>query len=205
MVIRLHTFLFVDICAYSRLTELDGDEAAADLAIQFASTVSAAAREHGAQVVKWAGDGVMVHGENAAAVVELGVRLARLSERGVLPTIHAGIHTGVAVERASDWWGATVNIAARVAAAAETGQLVITQATKDAAGELGATELSSLGPRVLRNIADPVRLYLVGRRDHPPLPIEESRRAARDIRSRPILPWIPDHDSVPASTLAFEG
>ncbi|MFL5819468.1 MAG: adenylate/guanylate cyclase domain-containing protein [Solirubrobacteraceae bacterium] len=160
---ELHTFLFADLCGYSLLTELDGDEAAAELAIRFASEVTRIAEEHGAEVVKSIGDAVMVHCSNAAEAIELGLRLHREMGTGAeieaFPPIHSGIHSGPALNRAGDWWGATVNVAARVAAAAEAGQLLVTEATKQAAEETRRTHLRELGHQRLKNISAPVRVY----------------------------------------------
>src|ERR671927_214614 len=62
-------------------------------------------------------------------------------------------------ELGGDWWGTTVNVAARVAAAAEAGQLLITEATKAAAGSLCPARLHGLGELHLKNISCPVRVY----------------------------------------------
>ena len=163
MEVQLHTFLFADISGYSRFTELGGDEAAADAAIWFASEVSRLAPDHGAELVKTAGDAVMVHCVNAAAAIELGLRLhvdLRAEwEELAFPPIHVGIHTGPALKRAGDWWGATVNIAARVAAAAHAGQLLITEAAKQAAGDVGTVQLREVGPLRLKNISAPIWVY----------------------------------------------
>ena len=157
---ELHTFMFADICGYSLLTELDGDAAAADVAIRFLDESSSLAREHGAEVVKGLGDAVMVYAGDAAASIRMGLDLlAGFGADPELPQIHVGVHTGPALRRAGDWWGATVNVAARVACAAEAGQLLVTEATKLAAGHMASTRLCGIGPRRLKNIPLPVRLY----------------------------------------------
>jgi adenylate cyclase len=155
----LHTFLFADISGYSRITEQDGDEAAAELAIRFAEEVTRMAARHGAEVVKWVGDGVMVHTTSAARAIELGLGLqARLAASSSMPGAHVGIHTGPAVERAGDWWGATVNVTSRVADAAASGQVLVTDATRCAADGCAA-RLRGLGAVRLRNISSPVSVY----------------------------------------------
>jgi adenylate cyclase len=156
---KLHTFLIADISGYSALTEVDGDEAAADVAIHFACEVTRLAAEHGAEVIKTLGDAAMVRCDDAASAIELGLHLHRdFCHDGVLLPLHAGIHTGTAVERAGDWWGATVNVASRVAAAAEAGQLLVTESAKRAAGA-ASDSLRDVGPLFLKNISAPVRVY----------------------------------------------
>jgi adenylate cyclase len=156
---ELHTFLFADISGYSRLTEQSGDEAAAEIAISFARQVAQMAADHGTELVKCVGDAVMVHATCATRALELGLQLQRtLASSPALPQVHVGIHTGPAVKRAGDWWGATVNIASRVADAAEAGELFITEATRVAAGACSA-QLRELGTVRFRNISAPVSVY----------------------------------------------
>jgi class 3 adenylate cyclase len=165
---ELHTFLFADISGYSRLSEEGGDEVAAELAIRFAEEAERIAHEHGAEVVKRVGDAVMLRCDCAAELVGVGLRLHE--ELGGRTPIHVGIHTGRALARGGDWWGTTVNVASRVADAAEAGQLLITETTKRTAGDLGDARLAGLGTIHLRNINAPVRVYSVS-------------QAARDVAS----------------------
>jgi class 3 adenylate cyclase len=161
---HFHTFLFADISGYSRLTEQHGDEMAAELAISFAAAVERLAAEHGVEVVKRSGDSVMLHGRAAQEVVTLGLRLVSEHFWGAgRPSIHAGVHTGPAVHRADDWWGNAVNVASRVADAAGEGELLITETTRLAAGDLRPASLRSLGAMHFKNISNPVRVYATTR------------------------------------------
>jgi adenylate cyclase len=161
---QLHTFMFADISGYSVFAERNGDEAAADLAIRFVTQASSMASECGADVTKWIGDAVMVHALDAHGSVQLGLELlAEFGDDPTFPAIHLGLHTGPAVQRADDWWGATVNIAALVAAAAKAGQMLVTEATKQAAGELERTRLRALGLVDLKKVSSPVRVYAASR------------------------------------------
>jgi adenylate cyclase len=155
-----HTFMFADICGYSLLTAVDGDAAAADVAIHFLSEASSLAREHGAEVVKGLGDAVMVYADDAAEAIRMGLELvSAFGEDPDLPSIHVGVHTGPALNRAGDWWGATVNLAARVAGTAEANQLLVTEATKQAAGDMASARLHGLGARCFKNIPLPIQVY----------------------------------------------
>jgi adenylate cyclase len=161
---ELHTFLFADIAGYSLVADQSGDEAAADLALHFLSRASSIAGAYGGQVVKSLGDAVMIHAEDAADSVRLALEL--MSDFGrvaALPPIHAGLHTGPALRRADDWWGTTVNVAARVAAAARPGQLLVTEATRLQAGHIASTHWRGLEPLWLKNIRLPVLVYAASR------------------------------------------
>jgi YHS domain-containing protein len=72
--------------------------------------------------------------------------------------MRAGINTGVAVFRSSDYIGSTVNIASRVAGAATAGQILLTATTVD---RLPSEELATeeVGVRLLRGVDDPLALY----------------------------------------------
>ena len=171
---ELHTFLFADIAGYSLLTELHGDEAAADLAMRFVSAASAVAYDHGAEVVKGLGDAVMVHADDAGRAIQLALDLlGEVGQDDEMPPLHAGLHTGPAVGRSGDWWGATVNIAARVAAVAGPGQILVTEATRRSAGQTDSIRMRQLGPLRLKNITLPVQVYAVSA-----APTEALRRAA---------------------------
>lgn len=200
----LQSFLFADISGYSKLTELGGDEVAADLALRFAAEAERIAREHGAEVVKRVGDAVMLRCHCAAALVDLGLRLSEALTDGT--PIHAGIHTGTAVERAGDWWGATVNVASRVADAAEAGQLLITEATKAAAGDLDDTRLRGLGKLQLKNISAPIRVYAASRQPAAAPRVAEARRDStrRDRNPAPQL-CLFDRERLGFGSLAFDG
>jgi len=84
--------------------------------------------------------------------------LERCSEATGFPLLRAGAHHGPAVHRDGDYLGAAVNLAARVAGLAGGGQVLATAAVADAARARGI-EVSGLGSRRLRNLAQPVELF----------------------------------------------
>jgi len=111
-------------------------------------------------VVKTLGDGVMVHLVDPAAAVRLGVRLSEdLGRRDGLPPLRVGIHTGPAVERGGDWFGAAVNVASRVAELASVGEVLVTEPAVQAAGVLPGVAFEDHGERRLKNVSGPVRVY----------------------------------------------
>jgi adenylate cyclase len=103
----------------------------------------------------------MVRGACARKTVELGLRIhSELTGKHGFPRVHAGIHTGIAVERGGDWWGTTVNLASRVADEAAAGELLLTEATKVAAGDLANADLRGLGARRFKNISKTVQVFV---------------------------------------------
>jgi class 3 adenylate cyclase len=158
MVVRCHTFLFADLVGFTAFTEEHGDDAAADLAETFATAAVRLALEHGVRLVKCLGDAVMLRADDAGEAVQLGVRMH--SELDGLAPIHAGAHTGRAVERGGDWYGAAVNLAARVACVAAEGELLVTESTVASAGPLTGIELEHRGERAFKNVGGATPLYV---------------------------------------------
>jgi adenylate cyclase len=112
--------------------------------------------------VKTIGDAVMIRADEPERAVRLAIEIVHgLGRRHGHPAVRAGVHTGPAVERDGDWFGAAVNLAARVSAAAAGGEVLVTAATASrVAGDRGEPRLHWLarGRRELRNVAEPVEL-----------------------------------------------
>lgn len=177
------TFLFADLSGFTALTEAHGDEGAAQMAERFFETVRELLAEHSATEVKTIGDAAMLCCPSAADAIKLGLRIVeKFWAHPDLPSVRVGVNTGPAVERNGDWFGAAVNVAARVSGAAAGGELLISKATLTSAGQLDGIELRSEGEKRFHNVGDPVRVYRALRRgpQTPGLPIDPVCRMAVD-------------------------
>ncbi len=156
-----HTFLFTDLVGYTALTAAEGDDRAADVAVQFYDTVRPLLDEHDAEEIKALGDGLMIRSEDAHEAVRLGVKIVDEVERtDELPTVRVGMHTGPAVERAGDWYGGTVNVASRLCSAAGGGEVLVSEETRAAAGDdVSAVEFDDRRLHWLKNVTDPVAAH----------------------------------------------
>lgn len=162
---RRHTFLFADLAGFSALTEAHGDDVAADLAGEFAALVRSWLPSFGGGQVKLVGDALMLRLDSPIGAVELGLAIiGRTADLPQFPEVRVGMNTGPAVERDGDWFGAGVNLAARVAAAARGGEVLLTESTLQAAGRSAGVEIEPLGERQFRNIIDPVTVFRAHRR-----------------------------------------
>ena len=155
------TFVFADLAGFTALTEAHGDAQAAKLAHDFCERVSELSRSYDAHWLKSIGDAVLLRANLAGDAVALGLAVVELTDQlDGYPGIRVGMHSGTAVELGGEWIGGTVNIAARVSAVAASGEVVLTEETKELAGpELAGVELESLGELKLRNLARPVKLH----------------------------------------------
>jgi adenylate cyclase len=156
----IHTFLFADLAGFTALTEAHGDEQAADLAADFSREVGELLADHDASEIKGIGDAVMILARSAEDAVRLGLHVVHdVGRRHGFPAVRVGMHTGPAVEREGDWFGAAVNLAARVAGAASGCEVLLTEATRSSAGEMPDVQLRDHGDERFKNVAEPVRLW----------------------------------------------
>jgi adenylate cyclase len=162
---RLHrppAMVFLDVTGYTRLTEERGDQAAADLAARLATFVRRRAQEHGGQPVKWLGDGVMFYFPDPAQGVIAALEMVDgVATRG-LPPAHVGIHAGPVVFQEGDYFGRTVNIAARIADYARPGEVLVSQEVVDAAAGTAVT-FTDIGPVELKGVSGPLHLQTAHR------------------------------------------
>lgn len=87
--------------------------------------------------------------------MRLGLRI--VDELAAVLPIRVGMHSGSAVQRAGDWFGAAVNLASRVSAAAAGGEVLVTDVTWAACGRsLRDVELRSRGLMAFKNVELPV-------------------------------------------------
>jgi adenylate cyclase len=154
---RVPAMLFLDLVGYTRLTEERGDAAAAALAESLAVLVDRSAREHGGVPVKWLGDGVMVHFRTPAGAVWSALELVDQLPGAGLPPAHAGVAAGPVVIQGGDYFGRTVNLAARIAAQAGAGQVLASQRVAESDPPAGV-RFVELGELELRGFTRPVRL-----------------------------------------------
>ncbi len=170
----LVTFLFTDIQGSTRLWEDEPSSMEAALETHDA-VMSAVITRHGGYLVKSMGDGVMAAFADPAAAaqaaidaqVELGARDWPLSQPLL---VRMGVHTGQAIERDNDYFGPTLNRAARLMGVGHGGQILVSAATAES---LDGPTLVDLGPHRLRDLTTPEQIFQIVdprlRREHPPL------------------------------------
>lgn len=180
---QTNTFLFADMAGFAALTEAHGDEDAAELAADFFDCVRQLLPEYGGEEIKTIGDAVLLRCDEPAAAVQLGLRLVEeVGARPQFPILRVGMHTGPAIERHGDWFGAAVNLAARVSGLAGGREVLLTEATRDAAGEPEGIEFRHRGLQRFRHINQRVDVYRAARagKKAEGLPIDPVCRMAVD-------------------------
>jgi adenylate cyclase len=154
---RVPAMCFLDLVGYTRLTEERGDQAAAELAGRLAVLVGRSSRAHGGVPVKWLGDGVMVHFRDPAGAVLAALEMVEEVPQAGLPPAHVGVAAGPVVVQGGDYFGRTVNLAARLAARAGPGQVLVSADVAASAPPTGV-RFVEVGRLRFAGIARPVRV-----------------------------------------------
>lgn len=154
------TFLFADIAGFTALTEAHGDEEAAALVAEFSAAVKAELPASGGTHVKSIGDALMLRIPEPADAILLGLRIANdLMAAHRAPAVRVGLHHGPCVERDGDFFGAAVNLAARVSGQAVGGEVLVTAQTAALAPDIDGVLYEPRGRQELRNVREPVDLF----------------------------------------------
>jgi class 3 adenylate cyclase len=157
-----HTFVFTDLVGFTALAAAEGDDRAAEVALEFYARVRGLLADHCAEEIKTIGDALMLRCNSAGDAMRLGLRIvSELEAIPGFPVARVGVHTGSAVCRDGDWYGTTVNVAARLCTAAGAGSVLVSEYTCEAAGRLRKVELGDVELHWLKNLAEPVAARLV--------------------------------------------
>ncbi|MBX9746590.1 MAG: DUF4242 domain-containing protein, partial [Hyphomonadaceae bacterium] len=122
------TILFTDIVGSTDMTQRFGDEAAFELLGEHDRIVRSALTANNGTEVKHTGDGIMASFVSAACAVKCGMMVVRdVQARSAEPLlcVRIGIAAGEPIEHASDLFGTTVQLAARLCAHASPAQILI--------------------------------------------------------------------------------
>jgi class 3 adenylate cyclase len=117
---------------------------------------------HGGVVItaRGEGDSHFAVFDRASAAVWAAVELER-ARATMQPRVRVGLHAGEAECRDGNYYGTTVNTAARIRSAAHGGQVLTSRVVADLGGALAGVRFQGLGAHRLRDVAVPVELYQV--------------------------------------------
>jgi adenylate cyclase len=149
---------FLDLSGYTRFTEEAGDEAAAALASELRALVRRSSVAHGGESVKWLGDGVMSFYPEPGQAPMAALSMVDGVEERSLPPARVGIAVGPVIMQEGDYFGRTVNIAARIADQARPGEVLVSEEVVEAA-ESSPVAFSAIGEVQLKGLARPIVLY----------------------------------------------
>jgi class 3 adenylate cyclase len=154
-------FAFVDLCGFTRFTEVHGDEESVALLTGFRTLVRDISSEHGVRVAKWLGDGAMFVSTDAPALAAALIALDRRATEAVHLPIRAGVSGGdVILFEGDDYIGSPVNLAARLCDVAAPGEVLATADMAEFVPEQG--DVRPVEPRLVPGFMQPVTIVAVG-------------------------------------------
>jgi len=161
----LVTILFTDVEGSTALTQRLGDARAREVLREHERIVREALRAHGGSEVKALGDGFMASFGSATRALECAIATQRAfaehNESAEEPIrVRIGLNAGEPIAEAEDLFGTAVNLAARIAAQAAGGEILVANVVRELAAGKGFL-IADRGETALRGFEDPVRLFEV--------------------------------------------
>ena len=129
--------VFTDLADFSSWALDAGDTQALALLRDVGEAVEPEICSRGGEIVKRLGDGLMAVFEDAGQAIEAAHAASRalkdVEVDGHRPRLRAGVHVGRPRRLGGDYFGVDVNIAARVAEAADADQVLVSEAVQERA------------------------------------------------------------------------
>jgi class 3 adenylate cyclase len=148
---------FADLSGFTALTQLLTPEELSALLNEFNATVADVVHADGGRVVKFIGDEVMWVSSTPQLLAKAAVDLVEHPKaREAQMQVRAGLNYGEVLAINGDYFGNVVNLAARLVAAAEPGQILATAAVRDELSEWPAVVQE---PLTLKGFDNPVTAY----------------------------------------------
>jgi adenylate cyclase len=166
---KLAAIVVADVVGYSRLAGTDEDRTLARLRGLRSDLIDPAIAAHHGHIIKRTGDGSIIEFRSVVDAVRcaIEVQTGMVERNAGLPPdrrieFRIGIHLGDVVEEADgDLMGDGVNVAARLEGICEPGQVCLSEDAYRQVKSRLELQVADLGPQSLKNIAEPVRAYLL--------------------------------------------
>lgn len=161
------TIMFTDMANSTSMTQELGDAAAQDVIRAHNTIVRNALAAHRGKEVKHTGDGIMATFDDAIDAVRASIEIQEKADEHTAKwprlalRLRIGMNSGEPIVEENDYFGATVQIAARVCASAGIGQIWLGESTKELIPAFAELNLVARGAQALKGVTDPVELFEV--------------------------------------------
>jgi class 3 adenylate cyclase len=161
----VHTILFTDVEGSTALTQRLGDAKAQEVLRTHNTIIRDALKAHSGSEIKHTGDGIMASFPSASRALECAIAIQRAfaqhNESAEQPIrVRIGLNAGEPVAEEEDLFGTAVQLAARICAHAEPGEILAPVVVRELAAGKGFL-FADQGDTALRGFEDPVRLFEV--------------------------------------------
>ena len=144
---------FVDLVRFAAVTEQVADEELEQLIVRFEEVAHDAIAEGGGRVVKMIGDAVMFVADEPEQATLIAIDLVdAYAHDPMLPPARAGLSVGSVLARDGDYYGPTVNLAARIVDIARPSRVVVSDELHHALATSGQFAFQRLPPKRLKGI-----------------------------------------------------
>jgi class 3 adenylate cyclase/pimeloyl-ACP methyl ester carboxylesterase len=179
----VHTILFTDVEGSTALTERLGDASAREVMREHERITRDALRAHGGSEVKTMGDGFMASFGSATKALECAIAIQKAfaeptsslparpevsKERavdGAPIRVRCGLNAGEPIAEDDDLFGTAVIVAARIAAQAQGGEILVSDVVRQLVAGKGFL-FNDRGEHALKGFEDPVRMFEVSWREN---------------------------------------
>jgi class 3 adenylate cyclase len=159
----LQTILFTDVEGSTALTDRLGDAAAREVLREHERITREQLRAHGGSEVKTMGDGFMASFGSASRALECAVAIQRAFGDGDI-RVRCGLNAGEPIAEDDDLFGTAVIVAARIAAQANGGEILVSDVVRQLVAGKGFL-FNDRGEHALKGFEDPVRVFEVSWRE----------------------------------------
>jgi class 3 adenylate cyclase/tetratricopeptide (TPR) repeat protein len=178
------TIVFTDVEGSTDLRTRRGDVSAHEILQAHEEVVRSCVAAHGGREVKSLGDGFMIAFVSARRALSCAVAIQQAVEAEKLESpggvrVRIGVNTGEVVDVGDDLYGQAVNAAARIAARATPGEILVAEVTRQLAGTGPDFSFSDRGRLRLKGFPERWRLFALG---------WESKDAAGSVQER--IPYV---------------
>jgi class 3 adenylate cyclase/pimeloyl-ACP methyl ester carboxylesterase len=170
---RLAAIMAVDVAGYSRLMRADEAGTLAALQAHLSEAISPAIARHRGRIVKMMGDGLLAEFASVVEGVQCAAEIqAEMAERNESApadrrmALRIGVHLGDIMADGDDIFGDGVNIAARLQQIADAGGVLISRQAREQIDRKLAACFAALGPKRLKNIAEPIDVFAYTKGEH---------------------------------------
>jgi adenylate cyclase len=162
-----YVFVIADLAGYTALTEAHGGAEAAKTVARYMELASNALGP-GVRLAERVGDQVLIVGDDPCNAATTALRLKDAVDREPLFLgVRIGIDVGAAVEQDGAYFGSALNIAARVAAHARSGQILCTRDVAAAVRGMSDLRCVALGTVRFKNVSEPVEVFEIASAGQP--------------------------------------